>query len=254
MIDFTRKNQYDFHDLCRLVQILRSPEGCPWDRVQTHSSIRRNFLEEVYEACEGIDLDDPALLCEELGDVLLQVLFHAEIEREAGRFTIDDVCDRISKKLIFRHPHVFEGGEADWEKLKQLEKGQKTAAETLDAVARSLPALWRSEKLQIKAVRSGFPKESIADSLEKLEAEVRSLREAVDRQANAEAELGGVLFAAVSAAVQLQLDPEAALGNCCEQFIRQFAQMEKRISESGRSLNECSREELISCWRQVISD
>lgn len=253
MIDFTRKNQYCFEDLCRIVQILRGPDGCPWDQAQTHASIRRNFLEEAYEACEGIDRDDPALLCEELGDVLLQVLFHADIEREMGRFTIDDVCDGICKKLIFRHPHVFEDGQADWDKMKSLEKGQKTVTDTLDAVARSLPALWRSEKIQIKAAKSGFSWESISDSLGKLESEVHELREAVTNRTNAEEELGDVLFAAVSTAVQLQADPEELLHQSCEKFIRRFGAMEQRISDQGRSVRDCSRQELLELWQQVKS-
>lgn len=252
MLNFTRKNQYGFSDLCEIVRLLRSEDGCPWDRVQTHQSIRRNFVEEAYEACEGFDRDDPKLMCEELGDVLLQVLFHADIERDAGRFTIDDVCDGVCKKLIFRHPHVFEGGEADWEGLKKLEKGQKTAAETLDAVARSLPALWRGEKLQIKAAKSGLYAESTSDSLDKLEKEVHALQTAVRDGSGAEDALGDVLFAAVSAAVQLQVDPEQALHSACESFIRRFAEVEQRAAQSGCPAGERSLQELHKLWQSVI--
>ena len=156
MIDFTSKDRYDFADLQRLVEVLRAPGGCPWDGAQTHLSIRRNFLEEAYEACEGFDLDDPAHMREELGDVLLQVLFHTDIEREAGRFTLDDVCDAECRKLIFRHPALFGGEAKSWDEVKQQEKGQTTVTETLDGVARSLPATWRSEKLQKKAAKCGF--------------------------------------------------------------------------------------------------
>ena len=125
MINFTSKDRYDFADLQRLVEVLRAPGGCPWDGAQTHLSIRRNFLEEAYEACEGFDLDDPAHMREELGDVLLQVLFHTDIEREAGRFTLDDVCDAECKKLIFRHPALFGGEAKSWDEVKQQEKGQR---------------------------------------------------------------------------------------------------------------------------------
>ena len=155
MVNFQKKERYDWEDLLTVMRLLRSPGGCPWDREQTHQSIRRNFLEEAYEACEGFDRDDAALMREELGDVLLQVVFHADIERAAGRFTVDDVCDGVCKKLVFRHPFLF--GEAtgeSWEELKQHEKGQTTVTETLDGVARSLPALWRSEKLQKKAAKT----------------------------------------------------------------------------------------------------
>ena len=163
MINFTSKDRYDFADLQRLVEVLRAPGGCPWDGAQTHLSIRRNFLEEAYEACEGFDLDDPAHMREELGDVLLQVLFHTDIEREAGRFTLDDVCDVECRKLIFRHPALFGGEAKSWDEVKQQEKGQTTVTETLDGVARSLPATWRSEKLQKKAAKCGFAWESAAE-------------------------------------------------------------------------------------------
>ena len=179
MINFTSKDRYDFADLQRLVEVLRAPGGCPWDGAQTHLSIRRNFLEEAYEACEGFDLDDPAHMREELGDVLLQVLFHTDIEREAGRFTLDDVCDAECRKLIFRHPELFGGEAKSWDEVKQQEKGQTTVTETLDGVARSLPATWRSEKLQKKAAKCGFAWESAAECLGKLEEETAELRDAI---------------------------------------------------------------------------
>ena len=137
MIDFISKDRYCFEDLVRLVHLLRAPGGCPWDGAQTHESIRRNFLEEAYEVCEAFDRDDPAMMREELGDVLLQVLFHTDIEQDAGRFTLDDVCDTVCKKLVFRHPFLFGGENPGWDELKKREKGQQTATETLDAVARS---------------------------------------------------------------------------------------------------------------------
>ena len=154
MINFTRKPRYGYEDLLEIIRLLRSPEGCPWDSVQTHKSIRRGMLEEAYEAAEAIDTGDTVLLREELGDVLMQVVFHADIEKDAGRFTMDDVCDGVVKKLLFRHPHVFGDGRAEtadtvpasWDELKRQEKGQKTTADALDAVARSLPGLWRAER------------------------------------------------------------------------------------------------------------
>ena len=161
MINFTRKPRYGYEDLLEIIRLLRSPEGCPWDRVQTHQSIRRGMLEEAYEAAEAIDTDNAALLKEELGDVLMQVVFHAGIEADAGRFDMDDVCDGVVKKLLYRHPHVFGDGQAEtadtvpasWEQLKRQEKGQKTTADALDAVARSLPGLWRAAASSIARKR-----------------------------------------------------------------------------------------------------
>ena len=143
-ISFVRKARYDMNDLLEIMRLLRSPDGCPWDREQTHRSLRTNLVEEAYEAVEAIDRDDADGLREELGDVLLQVLFHTDIEQDAGRFTLDDVCDTVCKKLVFRHPFLFGGENPGWDELKKREKGQHTVSETLDAVARSLPACWRA--------------------------------------------------------------------------------------------------------------
>lgn len=239
MIDFTGEEHYGFDELVQLVRLLRSENGCPWDRAQTHRSIRRNFLEEAYEACEAIDRDDPKLLCEELGDVLLQVLFHADIESDAGRFTIDDVCDKICKKLIYRHPHVFGAEEhPDWEELKKREKGFATAAQTLDSVARSLPALWRSEKILKKAGRSGVPEESLFDFSDKLEQDACRVRQSAD-----ETTVGELLFDTVRAAAASNIDPEQALHDRCEEFISRFAALEQTLSAQGRKISELTREE-----------
>ena len=169
------KPRYDMTDLAEITHILRSPGGCPWDQAQTHQSIRRNFLEEAYEACEALDNDDLELMKEELGDVLLQVVFHADIEKDRGRFDFDDVCDRVCKKLIFRHPHVFGGDTTkSWEDCKALEKGQTTVGEKLDAVARSLPALWRAEKLVNKAQKNGAAvNEALPEAVEGLQTAPR---------------------------------------------------------------------------------
>ena len=253
MINFTSKDRYDFADLQRLVEVLRAPGGCPWDGAQTHLSIRRNFLEEAYEACEGFDLDDSARMREELGDVLLQVLFHTDIEREAGRFTLDDVCDAECRKLIFRHPALFGGEAKSWDEVKQQEKGQTTVTETLDGVARSLPACWRAEKLQKKAAKTGFAWESAQGSLDKLEEETSELRAAVASQQNVEEELGDVLFAAVNAAACLEIDPEMALHAACEKFIRRFGAMEQAARSRGARLDELTRHELLQLWNEQKS-
>ena len=186
MVDFQYKDSYGVKDLEEIVRLLRAPGGCPWDAEQTHQSIRRNFLEEAYEAVEAIDEGSPEHLKEELGDVLLQVVFHALMEQEAGRFDLDAVADGICKKLIFRHPHVF--GEvsvsgtgevlSNWEELKRKEKHQESAADSVDAVARSLPGLWRAEKVQKKTAKVGFDWPDIQGAMEKLREEFGELEEA----------------------------------------------------------------------------
>lgn len=162
MVNFENKERYGIGDLRKLVSLLRGPGGCPWDAEQTHESLRRNFLEEAYEAVEAIEEGNAAHLCEELGDVLMQVMFHSDIEADEGRFSLDDVADMAVKKLISRHPHVFgnvavSGSEeviSNWDKLKRTEKNHETVADSLDGVARSLPSLWRAEKIQKKSSQS----------------------------------------------------------------------------------------------------
>ena len=256
MINFTRKPRYGYEDLLEIIRLLRSPEGCPWDSVQTHKSIRRGMLEEAYEAAEAIDTGDTALLKEELGDVLMQVVFHVDIEKDAGHFTMDDVCDGVVKKLLFRHPHVFGDGQAEtaervgvsWEQLKRQGKGQKTAADTLDSVARSLPGTWRAEKLQRKAADAGFDWRSVDGALDKLDEEVRELHRAVETNGNVPEELGDVLFAAVKVGRFCGVDPEEALHGTCEKFIRRFRAMEEAAAREGRELTELTLEELTALW------
>lgn len=252
MIDFTRKPQYGFEDFVEVVRLLRSDEGCPWDRVQTHASIRRNFLEEVYECCEAIDTDDRSLMVEELGDVMMQVIFHAGIEADRGRFTIDDVCDGAVKKLVFRHPNVFgPKTEQTWEDMKQLEKGQRTAASTLDAVARTLPSLWRAEKLVNKAQKAGFTWPDRDGRLEHLKSEVQELEQALHDGTNVEEELGDVLFSAVCLAAEAQQDPEMALHGACEKFIRRFTAMEQAAGAQGRRLDAYTPAEQLALWQDA---
>ena len=184
MVDFQRADRYGLEDLLRIMELLRAPGGCPWDRAQTHQSIRQNMLEEAYEAAEAIDRRDMDNLREELGDVLLQVVFHARMAQEAGAFGFSDVVDGVCKKLVFRHPHVFgeaeagdlEGSRNTWDAQKREEKGQRTAADTLDSVARALPALTRAGKLQDKAQRAGFDWREAGPALDKLFEEAEELR------------------------------------------------------------------------------
>ena len=216
MINFKEKAQYDYNDLVELVSFLRSENGCQWDHAQTHTSIRRNFLEEAYEVCEGIDLDDPAVLKEELGDVLLQVVFHSDIERDRGRFTIDDVCDTVCKKLVFRHPHLFSGGEAQsWDELKKKEKGVRTKFMLLDGVAKSLPALIRAEKLREKS--GGTP------PFPELEQALAAYR-ASENSEDASRALGDLLLAVVGSATDRELDSETALHRACDRLIQSVSE------------------------------
>ncbi len=266
MIDFTRKERYGFDDLVELIRLLRTPEGCPWDREQTHASIRRNFLEETYEALEAIDEDDPVHLCEELGDVLMQVVFHGEIEREAGRFTLDDVCDGVCRKLILRHPHVFGSVEVsgsgqvleNWEAIKRREKKQESWTDTLRAVSRTLPATWRAEKLQKKAGKAGLRPDGPAGAAEteNLSEKAAALREAAARGAGAETEeaLGEALFAAVGVAAALKIDPEAALQSASERFIQRFSIVEALAAKSGGALDTLPREQLARLWQTAGED
>lgn len=256
VLDFLCKESYDLRDFVALVSYLRSPRGCPWDQVQTHESIRRNFLEETYEACEAIDAGDLVHMREELGDVLMQVLFHTDIEREAGHFDIDDVADAACKKLVYRHPHVFRRDEPDapdWDTMKQRERAQTTTAEAMDSVARSLPALWRCDKIQAKAAKTGFEWPDVHAALDKVDEETRELRAAVtsgDTEAIGD-ELGDLLFAAVKVARFAGIDPEQAAHAACEKFIRRFSAMETAAANDGTALEQCTLEQMLTLWQQA---
>ena len=256
VLDFLCKESYDLRDFVALVSYLRSPNGCPWDQVQTHESIRRNFLEETYEACEAIDAGDLVHMREELGDVLMQVLFHTDIEREAGHFDIDDVADAACKKLVYRHPHVFRRDEPDapdWDTMKQRERAQTTTAEAMDSVARSLPALWRCDKIQTKAAKTGFEWPDVHAALDKVDEETRELRAAVasgDTEAIGD-ELGDLLFAAVKVARFVGIDPEQAAHAACEKFIRRFSAMETAAANDGTALEQCTLAQMLSLWQQA---
>ena len=256
MIPFPEKENYTYQDLLDIIALLRSPEGCPWDKVQTHESIRRGLLEEAYEAAEGIDRDDPVLLCEELGDLLMQVVFHADIEKDAGRFTMDDVCDGVVKKLLYRHPHVFGNAHEDspesvlvsWDALKRAEKGQNSTADAMDSVARSLPGLWRAEKIQKKAAADGFDFADIHGAMDKLKEEMGELDEAIQNGTNITEEIGDVLFAAVKVARFAGIDPEDAIAATSEKFIRRYRALEAGIAAKNAEMTQFSLDELTDMW------
>ena len=260
-VDFQKKTSYDINDLVAIMKLLRSKDGCPWDAKQDHHTIRKNFLEETYEVLEAIDTQDAELLKEELGDVLLQSVFHSRIEEEAGRFAFDDVCDGICKKLILRHPHVF--GETrvsgtdevltNWDKIKEASKGQTTAAETLRSVPAVFPALMRSEKVQHRAAKAGFDYPDTGWTIRVLESEIAELKEAVAQgnQAHIDEELGDLLFAAVNVARFVGSDPEDALAKSCDKFIGRFERVEKLAKERGVDMKASSIEILDGLWKDA---
>ncbi len=260
MVNWTDKPAYNCQDLREIVHILRHPGGCAWDQEQTHASIRRNFLEEAYEVAEAIDEDSTEHLKEELGDVLLQVVFHADIEADAGRFDLDAVADGVCRKLIYRHPHVFgdvtvhSTGEilSNWEELKKKEKGQATQADAVDAVARSLPALWRAEKMKKKAAKAGFDWRDVSGALDKLSEELDELKAAtLSGDGDPVEELGDLLFAAVCVGRFLDADPEDALHAACDKFSDRFRRTEALAAQRGLSLDKLSDREQIDLWREA---
>ena len=262
MVDFQCKRRYDWEDFLRIMRLLRSPGGCPWDAEQTHQSIRRHFLEETYEALDALDRDDPVDMCEELGDVLMQVVFHATIEEERGRFTMADVVDGVAQKMVYRHPHVFGTVHVDnsdqvlvnWEKLKRTEKGQASTADAIEAVPHTLPALWRAEKVQKKAAKAGFDWDDPLRALDKLEEEVRELRAAMESGKAPEdphglrEELGDVLFMAAKIGQMTGTDPEDALHRSCDKFDSRFRFVEE---SADKPLSDCGEAELLALWREA---
>ncbi len=261
MLDFETKESYGYEDLIEIMRLLRAPGGCPWDAEQTHQSIRRNLLEEAYEAAEAIDLNDRALLCEELGDVLLQVVFHARMEEEAGGFSMPDVCDGVCRKLILRHPHIFgdvtvSGTEEvlkNWDDIKRDSKGQITHTQAMESVAKSLPALIRAEKIQTKAKKAGFDWEDVSGSLDKVSEELEELKAAVASGGNVEEELGDLLFSAVNVSRFLKVDAEQALERANEKFIYRFRYIEEAAGRLLKRPEELSAAELEKLWEEKKS-
>ncbi|MDE5583324.1 MAG: nucleoside triphosphate pyrophosphohydrolase [Ruminococcus sp.] len=261
MVDFQQKEHYSIDDLIEIVRLLRGEGGCPWDMVQTHESIKSDFIEETCEVIEAIDLKDSALLREELGDVLLQVVFHSRIEEENNNFTFDDVCNEICNKLIVRHPHVF--GEVtvnsmgellnNWDSIKMQTKGQETYTDTLRSVAKSLPALMRAQKVGKRAKRAGMDFNSAEDAMACITAEKIELEEAVIKGniENIEEEMGDLLFSCVNTARHLGIDAEQSLKSATDKFIRRFGIAENLIDTDGKHMNEMSIEEIDVYWNKA---
>lgn len=260
-MNFERKEKYGFNDLVDIMKILRSPDGCPWDRVQTHESIRQDFIEETYEAIEAIDTNDTELLREELGDVMLQVVFHSVMEEEKGSFDISDVCDEVCKKLIIRHPHVFSDTIADtpeevlknWDKIKMNTKSQKSQSEVLASVSKALPALMYSQKIQKKAAKVGFDFENTEDTLNKVEEELSELKTAIKNndEENMSEELGDLLFSVVNVARFINVNSEKALYDATLKFTERFSKVEQLCNERSINMAEAPLSTLDSLWDEV---
>ena len=256
MVDFEMKDKYNVNDLVRIMEILRAPDGCMWDQAQDHHSIRQNFIEETYEACEAIDDNDTDHLKEELGDVLLQVVFHTQMEKEKGVFDLNDVADGVCKKLIFRHPHIFgdvKVGSTDeilsnWDDLKRKEKKQETDTSTLESVSKSLPSLIRAQKLQKKAAKVGFDWPDVSGALDKVEEELAEVRAAIDGNGDIEEEIGDLIFAVTNVSRFVKVDSERAAEKTCNKFVRRFADMEKQAAAGGKNLSDLTLSELDALW------
>ncbi|HZJ91203.1 MAG: nucleoside triphosphate pyrophosphohydrolase [Clostridiaceae bacterium] len=271
--DFQAKDTYNIEDLLGLLAFLRSEEGCPWDRAQDHASIQENMLEEAYEAVNAIQLQDDAELCEELGDVLMQVVFHAGMAEERGAFDFSDVVTGISKKLISRHTHLFgddtaltaEEGLDTWTRNKKLERNYEKTSQMLTDVPRSMPALMRAAKLQKRAGKIGFDWPSPVGAREKMLEELTELEQELSRRELAaipsqdkeveraiQAEAGDLLFALVNFLRLNQIEPESALTASSENFIRRFRSMEEIAAENGIDLDSgLSLEVLDSFWDEA---
>ena len=253
------EKKYTLDDLVQVIRILRGENGCPWDRVQTHESIRQDMLEEAYEAADAIDKGNMENLCEELGDVLMQVVFHAEIEAEKGGFTIEDVIRGICEKMVYRHPHVFGNGEVqadtaeqvlvNWEELKKKEKHTETQTEVMKNVPDALPALIRARKVQKKAADVGFDFPDALGAIQKVYEEIQELEESVKLEnGTEEEEFGDILFALVNISRFLKINPEFALTKAIKKFINRFEYIEKSALLQGKDLSGMTLEEMDLLW------
>lgn len=258
--DLENKKRYTFSDLVRVMDKLRSRDGCPWDKEQTHESLKRYLVEESYEVIEAIDDGDMDALYDELGDVLLQVVFHAKIASQCGEFDISDVTTAICGKMISRHTHIFGEARADtpeavlknWDQIKRAEKGQQTQAEVLKNVPKSMPALMRSEKVQSKAARSGMDFPGVAGAISKLREEIAEVEQSLGGPDIAE-ECGDLLFSAVNVSRLAGVEPETALQKAADKFISRFEAAESCAKERNIDMKTCSAVELDEIWNTAKS-
>lgn len=248
-------------ELVRVMQTLLSPAGCPWDREQTHQSLKPYLLEETYEVVEALEEEDMYKLCEELGDLLLQIVFHAELARQSQAFNLDDVIRRITEKMIHRHPHVFGevkvGGTKEvlvnWERLKAEEKTGAPTRSYLADVPKTLPALMRADKVQNKAARVGFDWPDVSGAWEKFQEELRELQAACASrdQAKIEEELGDLIFAVVNVARFLKVNPEIGLNQTTTKFVRRFEYVEKKGASQGKDLRDLGLKQMDLWWEEA---
>lgn len=260
-VDFQIKENYNMEDLLRLITVLRSPGGCPWDMKQTHESIKKNFIEETYEVVEAINKKDTAGLREELGDVLLQVLLHCEMEKEKETFDFNDVVNELCQKLVVRHPHVFgDKSAADsaealerWDEIKLKTKGMKKQSESMLKVPREFPALMRAQKVQQKAAKAGFDWSSSDGALQKLHEEINELENALSEKdkAHIDEEFGDVLFSCVNVSRFIGADSEEALTGATDKFIGRYLIVEKLAQERGIDMKNSSIDVLDSLWDEA---
>ncbi len=255
------KEKYTYEDLLEIMRLLRSESGCPWDREQNHESLKKYLIEETYEVLEAIDLKDKDKLCEELGDVLLQVVFHAQVALEEKTFSMEDVITGVCKKLVLRHPHVFGEVKADtpdevlvnWEAIKKKEKGLESQTSVLKDVPKNLPALMRSYKVQQKAAQVGFDWDNIDDVFKKIYEEIEELKD-VYKSNNVERiteEMGDSFFSLVNLSRFLDVSPELALSGTTNKFIKRFEYIEKESSKSGKKLEDMTLEEMDMLWEKA---
>ncbi|MBY0756054.1 nucleoside triphosphate pyrophosphohydrolase [Clostridium sardiniense] len=254
-------NKKDINDLIALIDILRSDEGCPWDREQTHESIKNGIVEESYEVKDAIEKDDDNALIEELGDVLLHVIFHSSIGKEDGYFDFSDVIEGIYTKMIDRHPHIFKGKDIcnseevvqNWDEIKKEEKGFETVTEELRGVANALPALIRAHKIQNKARKVGFDWDNVEDASKKVTEELNEVLDVYNTEDKGKIteEVGDLLFACVNVARFLNVDEEEALNKTTDKFIRRFSFIEEQAISKGKNLRDMSLEEMDELWNEA---
>ncbi|HZK70644.1 MAG TPA: nucleoside triphosphate pyrophosphohydrolase [Clostridia bacterium] len=256
-----KKEKYSLQDLCFIMETLRGPGGCPWDCEQNHDTLKGYLIEETYEVIEAINLKDDKMICEELGDVLLQVVFHSSIAKGKGAFNIDDVIKGISEKMILRHPHVFGNVKADtseevlknWDEIKKKEKGTETQSDVMKKIPKELPALLRSYKVQQKAAKVGFDWDNTDDVIAKIEEELCEVKMAIKNNDvdNIKEELGDLLFAVVNLSRFVDANPELSLDSANEKFIRRFEFVENNVKEQGMDLMGMSLAQMDEIWNMA---
>lgn len=257
---YERRTRHTVRDLQQIMRRLRAADGCPWDRAQTHESLRQYLIEEAYEVVDAVDSGDPARVADELGDVLLQVMFHAQIAAEHADFTLSDVATAICSKMISRHERLFGGagtdtaGDAGWEAVKRREKGQKTLTQSLRDVPGYLPALMRAAKVLRKAASAGFDPLSGANAIEQAERCANAAQEAMKRGKDASRALGALLLAAAGASRSLGAQPELLLGAATDRFVARFERMERAASTEGRVLTDCTGEDINGYWAKACEE